>query len=68
MAELKSAARSFAQRHFQYDSWRTAMNWSVDWAWWATDVREPQRSDRLQAFFESKEISSCGKWESYLIR
>ena len=44
------------------------MNWSVDWAWWATDVREPQRSDRLQAFFESKEISSCGKWESYLIR
>jgi oligosaccharide reducing-end xylanase len=39
--------------HFSYDSWRTAMNWSVDWAWWAADPREPQRSDRLQAFFEA---------------
>ena len=38
---------------FQYDSWRTAMNWSVDWAWWAADPRETA-SDRLQAFFESK--------------
>jgi len=45
---------------FQYDSWRTAMNWSVDWAWWAKDVREPQRSDRLQAFFEAKGLSSYG--------
>jgi len=25
---------------FQYDSWRTAMNWSVDWSWWAKDIRE----------------------------
>ena len=23
---------------FQYDSWRTAMNWSVDWAWWGKDI------------------------------
>jgi oligosaccharide reducing-end xylanase len=45
---------------FQYDSWRTAMNWSVDWAWWAKDVGEPQLSDRLQTFFESKGISSYG--------
>jgi oligosaccharide reducing-end xylanase len=45
---------------FQYDSWRTAMNWSVDWAWWAKDIREPQLSDRLQAFFESKGIPSYG--------
>jgi oligosaccharide reducing-end xylanase len=45
---------------FQYDSWRTAMNWSVDWAWWAKDIREPQRSDRLQAFFASKGISAYG--------
>ncbi len=30
------------------------MNWSVDWAWWSSDDREPQRSDRLQEFFESK--------------
>ncbi len=30
------------------------MNWAVDWAWWAADPREQQRSDRLQAFFESQ--------------
>lgn len=45
---------------FQYDSWRTAMNWSVDWAWWRQDKREQQRSDRIQAFFESKRINSYG--------
>jgi oligosaccharide reducing-end xylanase len=45
---------------FQYDSWRTAMNWSVDWAWWAKDIRERELSDRLQTFFESKELSSYG--------
>ena len=45
---------------FQYDAWRTAMNWSVDWAWWNKDVREKELSDRLQAFFESKGMSSYG--------
>ena len=45
---------------FQYDSWRTAMNWSVDNAWWAADPRENERSDRLQAFFASKGIKSYG--------
>lgn len=44
--------------NFQYDSWRTAMNWSVDWAWWNKDVRERQLSDRLQAFFESKGMNN----------
>jgi oligosaccharide reducing-end xylanase len=39
---------------FVADAWRTAMNWSVDWAWWAKDVREQELSDRLQTFFESK--------------
>ena len=42
--------------HFSYDSWRTAMNWSVDWAWWTADPREQQLSDRLQAFFESQGV------------
>ena len=46
--------------NFQYDSWRTAMNWSVDWAWWNKDVRERQLSDRLQSFFESKGVSDYG--------
>ena len=43
--------------NFQVDAWRTAMNWSMDWAWWARDIREQQLSDRLQAFFESQGMS-----------
>lgn len=43
---------------FQYDSPRNAMNWSVDWSWWAEDPRECARSDRLQAFFESKGMTN----------
>ncbi|WP_236074801.1 glycosyl hydrolase family 8 [Teredinibacter purpureus] len=39
---------------FRYDAWRTAMNWSMDWAWWSADSRQPALSDRLQAFFESE--------------
>jgi oligosaccharide reducing-end xylanase len=46
--------------YFGFDAWRTAMNWSVDWAWWAADVRERELSDRLQAFFESKGLSAYG--------
>jgi oligosaccharide reducing-end xylanase len=36
---------------FRYDAWRTAMNWSVDAAWWARDRRETELSDRLLGFF-----------------
>ena len=43
--------------NFQVDAWRTAMNWSMDWAWWAKDTTEQQLSDRIQAFFESQGIS-----------
>jgi oligosaccharide reducing-end xylanase len=43
--------------NFQVDAWRTAMNWSMDWAWWAKDIREQQLSDRIQAFFESQGMS-----------
>jgi oligosaccharide reducing-end xylanase len=43
-----------------FDSWRTSMNWSVDWSWWGRDVRERQLSDRLQAFFESKGMATYG--------
>jgi oligosaccharide reducing-end xylanase len=45
---------------FQYDAWRTAMNWSVDWSWWNHDVRERQLSDRIQVFFESKGLANYG--------
>ncbi len=37
---------------FRFDAFRTAMNWSVDQAWWAADLEAAARSDRLQAFFE----------------
>jgi oligosaccharide reducing-end xylanase len=46
--------------HFAFDAWRTAMNWSADWTWWASDTREQQLSDRLQAFFESKGMTVYG--------
>ena len=46
--------------HFLFDAWRTAMNWSVDWSWWGKDARERELSDRLQAFFESKDVSAYG--------
>lgn len=49
-----SASWNPSSTNFQYDSWRTAMNWSVDYAWWAADAREKERSDRLQAFFASR--------------
>ena len=36
---------------FADDAWRTAANWSVDWAWFNADPREQQLSDRIQTFF-----------------
>src|SRR5258708_8158236 len=46
--------------HFSFDSWRTAGNWSVDWAWWGKDKGEQVLSDRIQDFFASKGIGSYG--------
>lgn len=40
--------------NFRYDAWRTAMNWSVDAAWWAKDPRQTQLSDRLLGFFSQQ--------------
>jgi len=45
---------------FREDAWRVAMNWSVDWSWWAKDPRERELSDRLQAFFESQGLETYG--------
>lgn len=45
---------------FRSDSWRTAMNWAVDWSWWHKDVREIELSNRIQAFFLSKGLASYG--------
>lgn len=46
--------------NFQYDAWRSAMNWSVDWVWWEKDEREKELSDRIQAFFESQGFFKYG--------
>jgi endo-1,4-beta-D-glucanase Y len=43
---------------FVADAWRTAMNWSVDWAWWAADPRQRELSDRLQRFFVSQGVTN----------
>jgi oligosaccharide reducing-end xylanase len=59
-ANFDGSPRPGRGANFQYDAWRTAMNWSVDWSWWARDARERQLSDRLQAFFESKGLSTYG--------
>ncbi len=47
-------------QNFAYDSWRTAMNWSIDWAWWQKDVRQQQLSDKIQSFFYAEGINSYG--------
>jgi endo-1,4-beta-D-glucanase Y len=59
-ANFDGTLRGGERDNFQYDAWRTAMNWSVDWAWWAKDVRERELSDRLQAFFDSKGLAEYG--------
>ncbi|HMI20933.1 MAG TPA: glycosyl hydrolase family 8 [Sphingomonas sp.] len=41
---------------FAYDSWRTASNWSVDYAWWGKDPRQRVLSDRIQAFLVGQGI------------
>lgn len=45
---------------FRFDAWRTAMNWSMDFAWWAADLRQKELSNRVQAFFEAQGIATYG--------
>jgi oligosaccharide reducing-end xylanase len=45
---------------FGSDSWRTAVNWSVDWSWWRKAPQEQVLSDRIQAFFESQGMTTYG--------
>jgi oligosaccharide reducing-end xylanase len=47
-------------KHFAYDSWRTAMNWSVDWWWWRKDPRQQDLSNRIQTFFHSQGMNTYG--------
>ncbi len=47
----KAASWDAHTADFRYDAWRTAMNWSVDYAWWAKDPRQIALSNRLLEFF-----------------
>jgi len=40
--------------NFRFDAWRTAMNWSVDWAWFRADPRQQELSDHLLSFFRAQ--------------
>lgn len=46
---------------FRYDAWRTAVNWAVDYAWWAADPNEIALTNRMHAFFESRGMTTYGK-------
>ena len=59
-ADFNATPRGGEHANFEYDAWRTAMNWSVDWSWWGRDLRERELSDRIQAFFESKGMATYG--------
>jgi oligosaccharide reducing-end xylanase len=52
--------RGPASAAFREDAWRVAMNWSVDWSWWARDPRQRELSDRLQAFLERQGMDTYG--------
>ena len=39
---------------FRFDAYRTAVNWAVDYAWWAADPNEILLTDRLHAFFAAQ--------------
>ena len=54
------SGRNTHSANFSFDSWRTASNWSVDWAWWQKDKGEQILSDRIQAFFSSQGSSTYG--------
>lgn len=47
-------------KNFAYDSWRTAMNWSVDWSWWQKDHRQQTLSNTIQAFFNAQGLDTYG--------
>lgn len=54
-AEFNGAPRHMdGHGDFRFDAFRVAMNWAVDYSWWAADPNEQVLADRLQAFFESQ--------------
>jgi oligosaccharide reducing-end xylanase len=48
--ETQIIGRDGTPTPFNYDSWRSASNWSVDYDWWKKDSHETVLSDRIQKF------------------
>ena len=49
-----------AHDDFHYVSWRTAVNWAVDYAWWKADPNEVVLTNRMHAFFNSRGMTTYG--------
>jgi endo-1,4-beta-D-glucanase Y len=47
-------------QHFKSDAWRTAVNWAIDYSWWAKDRRQVELTDRLLGFFHDQGQESWG--------
>jgi oligosaccharide reducing-end xylanase len=54
----KSLYNNDGHNIYGYDAWRTAMNWAVDYAWFAKANSEKVLTDRLQSFMNWKGASS----------
>jgi endo-1,4-beta-D-glucanase Y len=54
----KSLNANDGHNNYAYDAWRTAMNWAVDYAWFAQGSAETTLTDRLQGFMYGKGPSS----------
>jgi endo-1,4-beta-D-glucanase Y len=55
-----SGDRQGTHADFRFDAWRTAVNWSVDYAWWAQSSSEVTLTNRLQDFFFTQGMSTYG--------
>jgi oligosaccharide reducing-end xylanase len=44
--------------NYSYDAWRVAMNWGVDYAWFAKTENEKAWADRIQAFMDGEGVNT----------
>jgi len=58
-AEFDGRPKTYGDHEdFRFDAFRSAVNWSVDQAWWRSDPQAVSRTDRLQAFFEGQGLEA----------
>jgi oligosaccharide reducing-end xylanase len=56
--ETQIVGRGGTPTPFEYDSWRSVSNWSVDYSWWRKDPHEAALSDRIQKFLSGHGIGT----------